>query len=399
MQLRMREEVEESLGLYIHIPFCVSKCPYCDFNSIPIGGNDSSAPGLSSALEERYVSALLAEFALRLGAEYAGAGELTSIYFGGGTPSLLTSSSIERVLRFIEERVLFSDDIEITMEVNPATVGMEELSGYFSAGVNRLSIGVQSFHDADLKALGRVHDCSEALAVYGAARKAGFSNIAIDLIFGIPGQTLEGWMMNLQKAVALAPEHLSVYGLTLEEGTPMRASVESGEISLASEEESVEFFTQAQAFLAEKGYEQYEISNYALDGYRSRHNERYWRGGDWLGLGAGAHSYIKGDMWGTRSFNERDLDRYMALVEEKGSALAGSEELSREEASIEAVQLALRLVGEGGGVAREPFYERFGLWPEDTLSRDFLFSQGLLSLIDGRIALTAKGMLLSDEVY
>ena len=397
MQVLGKENLNSTLSIYVHIPFCRSKCPYCDFNSVPVQGTASISPS------DYYIKALLKELHARSVSEGLSGHALESLYLGGGTPSLLSPEAVALLIEGVEVEFGALKETEVTIEVNPGTLNGEYFLEVAKIGVNRVSIGVQSFSDFDLKALGRAHTTEDALNVFYGAREAGFANIGIDLIFGLPGQSLKGWMKNLEKATELAPEHLSIYGLTLHEGTPFARHALRGELKLSREEELAEMFLAARHHLTANGYEHYEISNYALPGLRSRHNQRYWQAGkaEWLGLGAGAHSYLFGDTkWGIRSWNETDPARFCSLIGLSGSATAGSETLSVAEARVEALHLGLRTSSAtSGGVLREGFYDLFGLYPEDALTRDSLFTDGLLAHKEGRILLTERGLLLSDEVY
>ncbi len=262
------------LAAYVHIPWCVKKCPYCDFNS------HTSATGLP---ETEYVDALIADLDQELA---SGAGQtLTSIFFGGGTPSLFSAASLGRILQAMQNRLSFAADIEITLEANPGTFEQVKFAGYRAAGINRLSIGIQSFDATHLKALGRIHDDAEALRAVDMARRAGFDNLNLDLMHGLPGQTLEQAMADIDQALELSPEHLSWYQLTLEPNTVFYSKP-----PVLPEDDILWDIQEAgQARLAGAGYQQYEISAYARNGQRARHNLNYWQYGDFLGIGAGAH--------------------------------------------------------------------------------------------------------------
>lgn len=265
------------LALYVHIPWCIRKCPYCDFNSHQAQDN---------LPEAAYVAALKLD--LEQDAALAQGRKFTSIFFGGGTPSMLSAEAIGQIIQNARDIIGFEDDIEITLEANPGTFEQEKFSGFRRAGVNRLSIGIQSFNDHQLKKLGRVHGRDEALNAVSVARKAGFDNINLDLMHGLPDQTMEDAMADIDQAIALAPEHLSWYQLTIEPNTAFY----SAPPLLPEEDVLVDIQDAGFARLAENGYEQYEISAYARDKKRSRHNLNYWRFGDYLGIGAGAHGKI-----------------------------------------------------------------------------------------------------------
>jgi oxygen-independent coproporphyrinogen-3 oxidase len=363
------------LGIYIHIPFCLHKCPYCDFNSIVI----------NPLPEERYVKALLDEMRDRAG-EFK-KHTVETIYLGGGTPSLFSPLSIGTILEEIENNFSLGEGIEITIEANPNTVSHVKLSAFHSLSINRLSLGVQSFRDDCLKILGRVHTAQEALSAFDQARKAGFENVGIDLIFGIPHQTLDDWEGDLVRALNLQPEHISTYQLHVEEGTPLYQSMARGELALPSEELQAEMFEATWERLDQAGYEHYEISNFARSGLRSRHNQRYWKQKEYLGIGAGAHSFLwKG--WGMRRANITNPLLYLESTERIGY----EEKLKKEEAIEEAIFLGLR---QREGIDLKSFEERFGL----TLYPHYPFLEGLLKEESGRLKLTPRGLLLSNEVF
>jgi oxygen-independent coproporphyrinogen-3 oxidase len=417
----VRIHTEEPVGVYIHVPYCVSKCPYCDFNSVEI--NDSSpSPCLDPAREKRYVDAVLKE--LSTVASVGAPGELKSVYMGGGTPTVLSPGSIGSIIGGVVGRFKPSISVEITVEANPGTIGAVGLKGLKQAGVNRLSIGAQSFSGRILRTLSRVHTADKSLEVIQQARAAGFDNLGVDLIFGVPGQSLADWEETLQRTVALSPEHVSLYGLTIEPGTPFghiyaqeegkdgaegdgRPSgthAPTASPALPQEETVIEMYKAAISLLTKAGFVHYEISNFALPGKESVHNTGYWRGQAYLGLGPGAHTYLKKGPWGTRGWNERDPDEYLRLVEEKGSARVGGEELSREEAIVERVMLGLRMLGDGGegidGIDGKKFKDSFGKYPMEELAEwKTLEEEGLLLITGQDVRLTTKGALLSDEVF
>lgn len=276
------------LALYVHIPWCVKKCPYCDFNSHGLGG--------AAMPEGRYVDALLADLDGDLAdfGDALGDRAVTSVFFGGGTPSLFKPASIEAILRGASTRLTFARDCEITLETNPGTVEHGRFDGYLAAGVNRISIGVQSFADDELAALGRIHSADEAARAFRLAQDAGFTNINLDLMYALPRQTLAGALADVERAIALAPAHISHYQLTLEPGTPFARRpppLPDGDAAWDMQEA-------CQARLAEAGYAQYEISAYARPNRRCRHNVNYWRFGDYLGIGAGAHGKVSSPAFG-----------------------------------------------------------------------------------------------------
>ncbi|HTG81218.1 MAG TPA: radical SAM family heme chaperone HemW, partial [Geobacteraceae bacterium] len=276
-------------SLYIHFPFCLKKCLYCDFNSL--AGSRIKAGD--------YIAAAVREMALRA-EKVAAPVSAPTLYIGGGTPSLMEPSLVGRLIDTAARLYGLAAGAEITLEANPGTLTAEKLAGYRAAGVNRLSLGVQSFDDAMLGVLGRVHTAREALDSYATARATGFVNIGIDLIHSLPGQTPEMWRGELTRAIDLGPEHVSAYGLTVEEGTPFQRLESDGRLSLPDEDAAVTMFRETGAVLGRAGYERYEISNFARPGFRSRHNQVYWRRGNYLGFGAGAHSFLRSPGFGVR---------------------------------------------------------------------------------------------------
>lgn len=318
-------------GLYIHFPFCLQKCLYCDFNS---SASSALGPG-------EYAELLLREMELRQAALPEPASAAT-LYFGGGTPSLMGAELVGRLVEAAALRFGLEPDAEVTLEANPGTLTQDKLAGYRAAGVNRLSLGIQSFEDRLLSRLGRVHTAREAVAAFDAARRAGFDDISIDLMHSLPGQSPPQWREALARGIALRPEHVSAYALSVEEGTPFAGLLAAGELPLPGEEEAARMFEATAQLLGEAGYLQYEISNFARPGRASRHNGAYWSRESYLGFGAGAHSLWNGDGLGRRWSNACDLRSY-------GEALAGgaiaereSQTLTLEEAVSESFFLGLR---------------------------------------------------------
>lgn len=311
----------KKLGLYIHIPFCRSKCLYCDFCSFPRPDGDRV---------KQYISALRAE----IGGYAAAMRDYTvdTVFFGGGTPTFLDPSDLIGILEEIRSAFALSDDAEITTECNPATVDFEVLSALRQAGFNRLSLGAQSLIDAELKALGRIHSAPDFVATLGDARRAGFDNVNVDLMFGIPLQTAESFRHTLSDIVSLAPEHLSLYGLILEENTPFYRRRDT--LPLPDEDTERAMYMEGAAFLEENGYRQYEISNFARGGFASRHNLKYWLREDYLGLGLAAHSCLGNK----RFYNTSDINEYLL-----GNRTAGEETLSRHDVLCERIMLSMRL--------------------------------------------------------
>ena len=372
--------------LYIHIPFCLRKCPYCSFASQEPSRGDL----------EGYDSILLAEMGLAaqtFGAEMP----LASVYFGGGTPSLLDPPQIGRLLEQAARLFGLGREAEITLEANPGTVDQERLAAFRSAGVNRLSLGVQSFADPMLATLGRIHSATEAREAFQAARAAGFANIGIDLIHALPGQTLAQWRRELEQALALAPEHISVYGLTLEEGTPFAAHYGDDSPLLPDEDCSATMFEEADDLLTAADYEHYEIANYALPGRRSDHNSGYWRRDGYLGLGAGAHSFLRTG-YGVRFGNPASLDAYAGAIAQGRLPRRDEQHLTRQDAIAEFMFLGLRMAD---GINSNEFRREFGVGVEEAFGREVskLAALGLLETAGDRVRLTRRGMLLSNQVF
>ena len=314
---------KKPLSIYIHIPFCKKKCLYCDFLSAPACGRE----------REVYVKALLREISLtaeKVSNEY----EVISVFFGGGTPSLLNTDQIERILSTLREGYYLAENAEITMECNPATADYDKLSSFRKNGINRLSIGLQSADDAELKQLGRIHDYNQFLKTYFDAREAGFCNINIDIMSALPGQTYESYLDTLEKVTALEPEHISAYSLIIEEGTPFyerygeeseqkEDSIKDVFPDLPDEDTERKMYHKTKSFLQKAGFSRYEISNYAKKGYECRHNISYWTGIDYLGFGIGAASYLEG----IRFKNSSDIQKYQEFFSNhNSSAIDGSKE-------------------------------------------------------------------------
>ena len=379
--------VMSGFSLYIHIPYCQAKCPYCDFNSY----------AAERWPEMRYVEAVCAELH-HYAPQTAWTGrEIRTIFFGGGTPSLFAPRSIAHVLTAVSRLWPLAADAEVTLEANPGTVTLETLCGFRAAGINRLSFGVQSFQPHHLRTLGRIHGAEEAVSAVGWAHDAGFDNVNVDLIFALPQQTPAEWESDLARALALRPDHISAYNLTYEEGTPFHKLRSQGVLRQLPEEIEVAMFTRTQEILGAAGYEQYEISNYAPRGRACCHNLNYWQSGDYLGVGAGAHSYARAGDWGSRWSNEKIPSRYIDAVGKAGQARCSSEALDGRQARGEFVFLGLRC---RDGVSATRFRERFG----DDLIVVFphlaeLQTAGLLQCMDGRWQLTAQGLLLADSVF
>lgn len=334
---------KEELSLYIHIPFCVRKCGYCDFLSAPA---DEKA-------RDRYVQALLMEIERYRGTETADR-KIKTLYIGGGTPSTLSVKQLECIMQKIKCTFNFHGDMETSMEMNPGTASKEKCRALYQMGINRLSIGLQSTNDMELKTLGRIHSYEDFLNTYTWCREAGFQNINVDLMAALPYQTVESYTTGLRKIIRLAPEHISAYSLILEEGTPFYQKYNSGCYPLPDEEQERLMYRETEQILAQAGYERYEISNYAKKGYACRHNLVYWQGGDYLGLGLGSSSYMDD----VRFHNTTYLDTYV----NQGAYVEDREELSVQAKMEEFMFLGLRVMA---GVSGTEFEKRFGKTMED----------------------------------
>jgi len=381
-------------SLYLHIPFCEHKCIYCDFYSI----SPRESADRNEGLIRRFLDALKGEISLRSRDERFKASYET-VFFGGGTPSLLSPSAIDGILDALAGSFSIERDAEITLETNPGTVDPQKLKAFRAVGVNRLSLGVQSFYDDDLQFLSRIHSSRQAKESIRVAHQAGFQNVSIDLIFALPSQTRDRWESNLRQAVELNPTHLSCYSLILEPNTPLLRMVESGQVTLLSVEQDAELYEHTIHFLGTQGYEQYEVSNFAKPGFKSRHNSNYWNHTNYLGFGPSAHSF-----WSTaqsgglpkRWWNLADVTGYAERLERGNLPVAGEEELTTERLIEEEVLLGLR----SEGVDAAGFPRKFGrdLIAEHGPKIDALISNGMAIVKDGRIRLTAKGYLVCDEI-
>jgi len=373
----------KGIGLYIHVPFCRKKCAYCDFVSYPY------APEAA----EQYLGALEGE--IRLWSEKLGT-ELTikTVYVGGGTPTSLPPGMLGRLLALPRAHFFILPGAEVTVEANPGTLAEESLAVLRDAGVNRLSIGVQATEDRLLRILKRGHTVAEAYQVFAAARAAGFTNINLDLIFGIPGQDYAAWEKTLAEAVALGPEHISAYSLELYPETPLGRATAAGTVTVCSEEAVREMYLGAIDFLTAFGYVHYEISNFARPGKESRHNRLYWEGEPYLGLGPGAHSYLNGCRWA----NVTGLAEYCGAVAGKRLPVAETVHLTPAEEMAEAMFLGLRLIA---GVSSSRFQARFGRSPEAAYGAVItrLVEQGLLDRAGGCLRLTRKALPVANIVF
>lgn len=361
-----------SAGLYIHIPFCRSRCSYCDF-----------ATGLyESELVGRYVSAVVNEIN---SSSVAGA-HVDTIYFGGGTPSLLEPAQLDRILIALHQRFDVAPGSEITLEINPGSVNEAKLREFRQLGINRASFGAQTFDDRELAKLGRSHSAADARRTFHDLRATGFDNVSFDLIAGLPGQTLEGWQRNVDQALALAPEHLSFYLLEVHSGTPLAQHIQRGLQPEPDEDLAAVMYEWMLGRAAEAGYEHYEISNLCRPGFESRHNTKYWTGEPYLGFGCSAHSY---DGATRRWSNHRDTLKYVESVEHGFSPISEKQDLTKDDLRAESLFLGLRLMR---GVSRD-------LCKDYETELEKFREAGLLELDGDWVRLTRNGALLSNEVF
>jgi oxygen-independent coproporphyrinogen-3 oxidase len=371
-------------GLYIHIPFCRTRCSYCDFATGPYDGG----------LADRYVTALCKEIK-NFPSQALDPIEADTIYFGGGTPSLLSSSQLERILESIHARFQVAASSEVTLEVNPGTVSRDSLRAFRRLGINRVSFGAQTFDDEELKRIGRSHTAGDVRNTIHLLREAGFDNTSFDLIAGLPAQTLDGWSRNLDEALALRPEHLSFYLLEVHQGTPLAAQIRRGQQPAPDDDVAAEMYRMMLDRASREGYVHYEISNLCGPGYESRHNSKYWTGAPVFGFGCSAHSY-DGDR--RRWSNERDVLRYTELIEVKSDALAETVELEEHDVRAESVFLGLRMMR---GIDLRNYRARFGadLREQHATDLERLLDAGLIVFDEDLMKLTRNGVLLSNEVF
>lgn len=360
--------------LYIHIPFCVHKCVYCDFFSVPY----------DEKLVSSYIPALCRELSLKKGP----ADSLKTVYIGGGTPSLLSGECFAKLFRCLLDNFSLEDSAEITVEANPGTITESKINGMLSTGVNRLSIGAQSFNDIELKTLGRIHTSGDSLRSLELIKKAGVHNFSIDLIYGIPGQTMESWRASISKALEFSPAHISTYELTPEENTPLYRLIESGKIKMPDEELVLEMYNYIVDFLTGRGYEHYEISNFALPAFKCVHNLNYWNRGEYIGAGAGAHSFVKG----VRSMNTKDIRNYIENMNQGKLAETWSAKVTNEDALKELIFLGLRKT-EGINTMKAA---KLGL--SLSAAGKGLIDEGYLKIENNHLRLTRKGIVISNTI-
>ena len=366
------------LGLYVHVPFCSAICNYCNFNR-----------GLfDAALKVRYVAALTEEI------RRAGDGSpADTIFFGGGTPSLLEPDEISALISVCRESFALTPDAEITLEANPETVDLDRLRRFRAAGVNRLSYGVQSFRDAELQRLSRLHSADRARTAFGLAREAGCDNVSLDLMMWLPEQSVSQWLESVDELIALGPDHASLYLLELYPNAPLRDEMARSRWSLAPDDDAAEMYLTGLERLDAAGYRQYEISNVARPGREARHNLKYWMDGEWLGFGCGAHSTRAGVRWKNRSSTEE----YVSALVRGDSLISEERHLSADERLEEALFTGLRLAD---GVDTGAIRAKYGVDVRARFGSDLqiFVDEGLLIYDDGRLWLTRRGMLLAHEI-
>jgi len=366
-------------GIYLHIPFCKSRCSYCDF---------ATDVWRSSDAVHRYVDSLCSEIR---NSQFEIRNFVDTIYFGGGTPSLVEPKQVNQILETVRSKFNIAENAEITLEINPGAMTAESLLAYHGLGVNRASFGVQTFNDRHLKLLARGHDANDARQTFKLLRDAGFDNISFDLIAGLPGQTMGDWRRNLEEAVTLGPEHISLYLLEIHEGTPLAEQLRTGRRAPPDEDLAAEMYELMIDRLADSGYIQYEISNFSKPGFESHHNTKYWRLDPVFGFGVSAHSFDGRQ----RYANERDTAKYVQQIEENQRA-----EVFREttDAASEFIFLGLRL---NAGIDLDEYRQRFQIDIEEKYRDEIgrFLDESLVEIVSGHLRLTRKGMLFSNEVF
>ena len=383
-----------AIGCYVHIPFCVRKCAYCDFNSYS-GYTDGSVARYVQALTQEIRQAELFPSPSGGGSPLAaGRGSVDTVFFGGGTPTAIPAPDEAALLRAVLETLPVTEDAEITTEANPGTMDVRHLAVLRAAGFNRISFGVQSFDGDLLKTLDRIHSAEEARNAVKAARAAGFENVSLDLMFALPRQTLGQWQDTLHQALALDTDHLSLYSLIVEEGTGFYTLQQKGRLPLPSDDLAADMFAQARETAQGAGYAQYEIANFARPGRESRHNLHYWRNDPYHGFGCGAVAYLDG----TRRMSVKSPAKYAEVIESDGDLTLSTETLTAEETMAETMMLGLRLTGEGVDCRR--FCDRFGVDPRTKFAAEVatFTRRGLLEVVGDSLRLTPQGIFLASEV-
>jgi oxygen-independent coproporphyrinogen-3 oxidase len=373
---------ESCISAYVHVPFCASKCTYCDFNSYP---------GLDYLYSD-YVNALIAEMGT-VARTMENIVPLQTIYVGGGTPTVLSVDHLSAILGALQDSFGLGDECEITTEANPCNISLSKCVELLGAGFNRLSLGIQSFDDSLLRMLGRMHTCAEALDAVYAARDAGFNNLSLDLMYALPGQSIMQWKDTLSLAIDLAPEHISLYELTIEDGTYLKVLLNSGKITPADEDRRLSMYHIAIETITSAGYEHYEVSNFARPGLRCRHNITYWRNEYYYGFGAGATSYVSG----VRSVRVAEPQDYVAAVNGTGDLISYSECLTGEDLSDETLMVGLRML-DGVDLAAVSARTNLNLGAKLASKLDWLEQLGLLTVEGSVVRVTRKGLYVLDTV-
>ena len=371
-----------SAGIYLHFPFCESKCPYCDFYSTLIDDNIST----------KFIDAVISESKRETDTVF-GSFAYDTIYFGGGTPSLMNPDEINRLLENLQANFNIEKNREITIECNPSSLTGEKIDGYLKIGINRISLGVQSFDEANLKTLGRLHTPDEAVNTYRMIRDSGFKNISIDLIYGILHQTIADWESDLRTAIDLAPEHISAYNLVIEDGTEFGKLYGQNRLNLPSDEEQLQMYNELNDKLKNAGYRRYEISNFSLPGFECRHNLKYWTGKPYLGLGPSAVSF-DGKV---RQKNRADIDAYIRAIQDGAEKPYDKEIIGRETALEESIMSGLRLAR---GLSVDFMKDRFNydILREKKGVIDLLLAENMITIKNGYIKLMDQALFISDSV-
>ena len=366
-------------AFYVHIPFCDHKCIYCDFYSIITKENIGN-----------YLRAITKEI-ISYSRKFSLNRIYSSIYFGGGTPSLMEPEYLEKIVKCIKENYDLNDDAEITMETNPGTVNKDKLKKFRELGINRISIGVQSFNNNELKFLTRIHNKELAVSTIKDAAEAGFENISIDLIFNLPGQTKEKWLSNLEMALQLPVKHISAYSLILERGTILNKMVLDGKVNIQDSDYDADLYYLTMDFFQQHGFIQYEVSNFALPGYECIHNKAYWHYRDYLSVGTSSHSFMNGRRW----WNYSSLKKFLTEIEKKGTAEANFEDLTFEQMLNEYIMLGLRC----DGINICSLKEKFGSsWLDEKMEKLESFEKEGFIVLNSNIRLTKKGYALCDKI-
>ena len=385
---RQNSKLANSAGIYLHIPFCIVKCPYCDFYSIENDKEDLDS-------RERFVNAIIAEIQTGKLMET----NINTIYFGGGTPSMLEGEQVDRILTCVRNNFNVIADVETTLELNPGEIDLERLEYYYNSGVNRLSMGAQSFQLEELKTLGRTHQPEDVFAAVELIEQAGFDNFNIDLMYAVPGQTLDSVAENIFSAVMLKPNHISAYSLTYEKGTPFYSMKLEGTLKPVDEYLEEAMSERVREILRDAGYNRYEISNYSLEGFESKHNSSYWDGSPYYSFGPSAHSFDGNKRW----WNIRDVSSYVDKINSNESPIAGKESLSEEQLIFERIFLRLRT---SSGLNIPSFETEFEIKFSDKFKKQLIEldrmgkggSEPMYSYVDSYFRLTKSGLRYSDEI-